>query len=491
FALAFMGALVWSLKGFRPPTTAAADRRLETDGGLAHRPFAALADAPATPLDEDAAALWRAHQDQARQAADTARVRRPSPGLHRRDPYALRLAVLFAVLSGLALAGRDAPMRLAAGFAPQMGPAGARVQLDAWITPPAYTGAAPILMSGPRGASGPDAALEAPAGSILSIRLAGGRGAAELSLRGDRLAGSVLRLEAAEEGGRTIDVDLTESVTAHLRQGRFSQRWRIDVAPDAAPQATFSADPETDERSRVTLAFAVADDYGVAKAELRMRLAPDQVMPEDAPPLSPEALSQTRAEAVPLSPARPRSGEQTASLDLTAHPWAGLDVDLTIAVVDEAGQWGSSAPRRVKLPERDFFAPMAQAVVEQRRTLTVAPRHWPNAVQAFEAMTLGPELFYETARDYLLVRTAYWRLLYSEGENLEAMADRLWDLALRLEDGDLSLARRALEAAMEALRAALERDAPADEIASLTDDVRMALERYLAALTADALSRGE
>ena len=66
--------------------------------------------------------------------------------------------------------------------------------------------------------------------------------------------------------------------------------------------------------------------------------------------------------------------EGKASQDLTAHPWAGLKVRMTLAARDQAGQTGLSEPYEFILPERNFTKPLAKAVVEQRKKLVREPR---------------------------------------------------------------------------------------------------------------------
>ncbi len=58
-----------------------------------------------------------------------------------------------------------------------------------------------------------------------------------------------------------------------------------------------------------------------------------------------------------------------ASQDLTAHPWAGLKVRMTLLARDQAGQTGMSHPYEFVLPERKFTKPLAKAVIEQRKKL--------------------------------------------------------------------------------------------------------------------------
>ena len=65
--------------------------------------------------------------------------------------------------------------------------------------------------------------------------------------------------------------------------------------------------------------------------------------------------------------------EGKATQDLTAHPWAGLKVRMTLAARDQAGQIGLSEPYEFILPERNFTKPLAKAVVEQRKKLVREP----------------------------------------------------------------------------------------------------------------------
>ena len=95
---------------------------------------------------------------------------------------------------------------------------------------------------------------------------------------------------------------------------------------------------------------------------------------------------------------------------------------------------------------------------------------------------------------FLALRTAAQRLRLSGragllAEALEPVQQLLWDTALRIEDGDLSLAERALREAQEALREALANGASDEEIARLTEELRQAMERYLAAAQQQILER--
>lgn len=173
FAAALVLAFRQGFTRFPTPDAAAVDRRLERETGLKHRPLAALQDQPATQ-DPEGLALWQAHQSRMRRMIGRLRVGTPRPGLAARDPRALRALVLVAFCAALFAAGGDAPALLARSVIPHFGSAAppAALRVEAWVTPPAYTGAPPIFLP----AQGGSATI--PAGSRLQVALSGGLGAA-------------------------------------------------------------------------------------------------------------------------------------------------------------------------------------------------------------------------------------------------------------------------------------------------------------------------
>ncbi|MBR0672482.1 DUF4175 family protein, partial [Neoroseomonas soli] len=78
-----------ALRHLHLPALPAAERRLERDSGLPHRPIATLGDRP-TGNDPVALALWQAHRRRAEERLSALRVAPPRPGLAARDPRALR-----------------------------------------------------------------------------------------------------------------------------------------------------------------------------------------------------------------------------------------------------------------------------------------------------------------------------------------------------------------------------------------------------------------
>jgi hypothetical protein len=80
----------------RAPARAAALLRVERATGMLHRPATAFTDTIAVGANDPAAqALWFAHRERLLAALDTLKAGLPSPGLARRDPWAIRfLAIL-------------------------------------------------------------------------------------------------------------------------------------------------------------------------------------------------------------------------------------------------------------------------------------------------------------------------------------------------------------------------------------------------------------
>jgi uncharacterized protein (TIGR02302 family) len=457
-------------RSVRWPARAEALARMEADSRLAHAPLQALEDQPFGGVESG---LWRAHLADMRARADGARASGPRP-VDARDPYALRYGAVGLLVVALVAAGPDRGARFIDAFRPRIGWSGNAALADLWIEPPAYTGKAPIylLKSGEK-LAGLREQVDAPKGSIAVAQVAAQRFALRLTTESETVEG------AKDERGRAT-LQLARSGLLRLKIGRKEGRFPIGVAADEAPSAYFLEDPATTDDARLALAFIAEDDYGIASVRLRMRLDPDQDRPLDSPAFDDAALGAARS--VEIAGLGGPSGERRADADLQSDPWAGLGVIASLVVADAAGQEGASEEARFRLPARPFFNPLARVVVEQRQTLAVAADDWRRAGRSLDALTLAPDRFYESSSDFLLMRTAFWRVMRQDGEGFAKTVEDFWPLALQLEDEALELARRQLEAAREKLRQALENNASDDDIARLVEDLRNAMRRYLEAL---------
>ena len=481
-ALTAVGLAVRGLARMRWPTREMALRRLETAGRLPHRPLATLADTPVGGAEGTGGALWAAHLERARKAAARARAGAPRPDAARRDPLALRGAVVLALAAGLFVAGADAPTRLARALDIDLRlPAPPPAHVDAWVTPPAYTRVAPVFLTA--GDAGVPDILDVPAGSVLTLRVSGG-GEVVLDAPGQEPVesdpGQAPR--AADASVRETRLALAADGTVTVTEAgvpRFAQAFAI--TPDRAPEVRFREEIGITQNYALRFVYAAEDDYGVERLEARISL--DNA--DAAEPL-----------VIPL----PYSGERTAVTgetfrDLTSHPFAGLPVTVQIAARDGGGNTGLSDPVSMVLPERVFMHEVARALVEQRKVLTLTPERRDKVAAALDAILLYPDGLFERVTPGLGIAVAAARLRADRSpEGLASVQAMLWEIALALEEGDASMALADLRAAQEALERALQEGASDEEISRLMDQLREAMNRYMQEMARqmmEALQRGE
>src|SRR3954469_11484655 len=146
FGLALPAGLWPFLRRRRPDRGAALDR-LDRDSGLKHRPARALEDTLALGSDDPGArALWDLHRRRAEAVIGKLRVAPPSPGMARRDRYALRAAAVVTVAASAFIAGPEIGARLRAAFDWRAPAAAPSFRIDGWIDPPLYTRLPPLMI---------------------------------------------------------------------------------------------------------------------------------------------------------------------------------------------------------------------------------------------------------------------------------------------------------------------------------------------------------
>ena len=465
--------LLWrGLAGLVPPDATAADRRLERDSGLFHRPLAALSDRPATN-DPTSLALWRAHVIRGLAGARRLRLRWPHPGLAAFDLRALRHAILLGILATLVIAGRDAPGRLAAALEPGLPrPAAPReVQTQAWITPPAYTGQAPVFLKQDH------TAVSVPVGARLTVNLTGGASVPDLVVDGVRTAFTTL-----DQTSFQVDTTLgNDARVVVARDGQELATWQISVIPDRPPVAWWTEPPGRSETGpRIRLPWSATDDYGVTKlhAELRLTARPG------APPLE---------IAIALPGGAPKSAHGIHPHDLIAHPWAGLSVSARLVAEDASGQTGTSDAATFDLPERAFHNEIAKALIEMRKGLSVHPDDHDGALGVLDGMMQKPELFGTDFGAFLNLSAIYYLMVRNNTPEMvpEAQA-RMWDLALHMEEGQTEESARELEAARQAARDAMEKlrqeptDANRQALEQRLKELQEAIDRHMQAMMQEA-----
>lgn len=505
FVVLFAAAAL-PLARLKRPDDGEALTRLDSHSALAHRPATALSDSLATrPDDPVGAVLWRAHLARAMAAAERLRAGLPAPGLARRDPYALRALALLALFATVFMAPGEHLSRIRAAFDWHALTPPTPFRLDAWVDPPSYTGRPPVVLPGLRWDDPTTlnaAALQVPAGSVLVVRGAG------VDVSALKLEGGITPEEVAPGGTKAGATAADQGQAAERRfvirdtgdasfTGPDQRRvmWHFKVVPDTTPSIAFAKPPQPGARNTLQLTYRVEDDYGVKEAEALLSPLPPE------PPLFPRPGAP--APRVPDKPLVPppevklslppggRSGTAQTSKDLLAHPWAGATVKLMLRARDEAGNEGFSETRTVRLPSRAFTKPLARALIDERRLLAFDARNRRRLVAVLTALTDFPEQFAPPASEYLGLRAALAKAKYARNDDdLRALVDYLWEMAVAIEDGTLTEAERTLKAAQEALREALERGASDEEIARLTQDLRAAMDKMMQQLAAQARRDG-
>ncbi|HHZ09722.1 MAG TPA: TIGR02302 family protein [Rhizobiales bacterium] len=488
FGVAALAALV-PLRQFRLPRTAEIDRRIERANRLAHTPVSAQSDRLAGREDAFSAALWREHQKRLAATLGTLGSDLPRAGLPERDPLALRAVPALLLVIGFAFSFGPFGGAVADAFRPAPGPDLPPPRIDAWVTPPAYTGKAPLFLTteaatteASAGTAAGNAAakvITVPAGSVVTLRVTGGSGEETLSLADadgttrDIAPAAGTPVSTGSSTARQFAWPLDRDGTLALRSGeRRLQSWAFAVTPDGAPKIRFADEPKRAVNGALELAYEIEDDYGAASARAEFTLAEPQ---------APGARPLYGAPEMPLSlPRRGKGPAAKATRDLTEHAWAGANVSLTLAATDEAGQEARSETRTLVLPERTFTNPLARAVAEQRRILALDANRKGRVLDIIDAITLRPEDTFPTMSHYLALMSARTRLkMATSDDQLREVADYLWEIALGIEDGDLSVAEKRLRQAQEALKQALENGSSDEEIDKLMRELREAMNEFL------------
>jgi uncharacterized protein (TIGR02302 family) len=503
FGLAGAAALI-SLVSVRWPSRAQAIQRVESISGVRHRPASSYEDTLSHGgADARTAALWKVHRQRLAESLGRLRVGTPTPRTDRRDPFALRALLLLTVLVLTIVVGDSAADRLWSAFRLSPLAKGAEARLDAWITPPAYTGKPPIMLADgglslarapePRQA-GP---ITVPDRSVLIVRASGaGMSGLKLEVAGEGSAPQQLEAPAPVNSAEVMELKLEVRTSGTVRVssgGTQVASWSFTVTPDHTPKIVLTKPPERSARGALKVFYKAEDDYGIVAAEARIK----RILPKPDTSSTAWARPEKKGAKLPyerppvislrLPRSYPKLAEGHSLHELGDHPWAGMKVELTLIARDLAGQVGRSETIEITLPERRFTKLLARAVVEQRRKLVEDSRDRLQVARALDALTTEPAGFIDDLQVFLGLRSAYWRLLRDDtraGRN--SVIAQLWHVALRIEDGDLSDAERALRAAQEKLQQALRDGASDEEIARLMQELRQALAQYLDQLARQA-----
>ncbi|MBO6903047.1 MAG: TIGR02302 family protein [Rhizobiaceae bacterium] len=473
-----LAAAAWPLTRYRAPGPAEIDRRIERSNALRHAPVTTLADRlSGNERDAFANALWQEHRRRMAESLGRLEGDMPRARIPERDPWGARALVALLLVTAFAYSFGPHGGSILDAFRTPAGADPVPARIDAWVTPPPYTGRAPVFLTA-EGNSERDI-FRIPEGSEFAVRITGG--ARETLVYEDEAGIAEIAPEdgflpegAPVPASHQFSGTLIRSGILSLSSGEESLRsWTFEVIPDTAPQIRFAGDPKRAVNGAVELQYEIEDDYGATEATSEFVLA-------ERP--APDARPLYSAPEMPLALPRRGSSDITArtNRDLTQHPWAGVPVDLTLTVTDAAGQQGRSETKQFALPERAFSNPLARAVIEQRRLLALDANRRRQVLELMDAVTLRPEDTFDNPSHYLGIMTARTRLIMAEEDDeLRGVVDYLWEVALGIEESDLTAAQRRLRQAQEALRQALENGASDEEIEELMAELREAMQEFL------------
>ncbi|MGB1234447.1 MAG: DUF4175 domain-containing protein [Planktomarina sp.] len=444
--------------------------RARVDAQMAGQPLQALTDTQATAVDDPAVqAVWDAHLQRMQTRAAQAQAVHPNLQVSKFDPYALRYTALLIAIVGLlfgtAFSSRD--VVLAGGDIAAVGPS-----WEGWVRPPAYTRKPSIYLNDVIGER-----LIVPEGSDVIIRLYGEVGA----LTVDETISARIEVESAADEVQNFTAQ--QSGTLAVR-GDFGAEWAITTVEDKAPQVQLSARFEMDENNRINQRFLARDDYGVTEGRAFVTLMLDEVKRAHGLKADPIARGPVELQ-LPLSITGDRTQfEETLREDFSKNPWVGLPVQIVLEVEDINGQVGRSASVETELPGRSFFDPLAKAFIEQRRDILWTPENARRVAQVLRAVSLNPEDVFRQVDDVATLGGIIQKLEAIDAsltppEQIDEIAEDIWQLAVSIEDGDLADAAAALERAQEKLAEAIRNGASAEEIQRLMDELREAQQEFM------------
>ena len=240
-----------------------------------------------------------------------------------------------------------APKRIAAAFDWHGVVSPANYRIDAWVTPPAYTGRPPLILPGLRPgeqsqarAHGP---VTVPAGSTLVVRATGQSGL-DIAVKGGIAEAQAEAKPQAPKGTEERHFTITAAGTATVKGGGDDVVWTFNAIPDRPPTIALAKEPEPQLRGSLLLNYKLEDDYGVVDAQATFERKTPRAGGERAKP--PRPLFDAPDFTLVLPQARTRDGAGQTTKDLSEHPWAGVDVAMTLVARDEANNEGRSTRTR-------------------------------------------------------------------------------------------------------------------------------------------------
>lgn len=478
YACAF-GLIVYGFLRLKAPSGREIDERLAKSNDLKYNPLLLLRDHLANPFRKMTRRIWATQISKAYEQSENLRLPRPRFQWIKHDKYALRFALILALICAFITSGHNWDKRLNNAFIPDISaflfPSDSKPVLK--VIPPEYTALQSRLYEYN---SQNDEIVNIPQGSTLEIKVSAYRVKPKVSFNNHSYpmtpdSGDLYTYNMKPKALADTPADKTMAVK--VTHGFFTRAsWETKVIADQPPEVMLTEPPVETRLQALSLPLTLKDDYGVRHLELRIN--PGEVMLD--PPLG-DSLTRQRL-------VKTKSGQTNLSpvFDLTDHSWAGLPAKITLTAIDDKNQRSDPVEMETILPERSFEHPIAKRLVEFRKKLAWRPVH-AAASTAYEIRTLlmFPEEMQNDSVVFLGLQSAATRLENNPSiETARETIDLLWALALKLEDGNLTLARRALERAHRELSDALENKNLSEKQAKdKLDGLRGALNDYVKELS--------
>ncbi len=273
----------------------------------------------ANSTDPFAQALWSEHRKRMATRIANLQSGLPETRIAERDPWALRGVAALLLVIAFAFSGGPLGGRISDAFLSHAASNAIPPRIDAWVTPPRYTGHAPLLLT--TASNSADTQFSVPQNSTLVVRIIGGSGSEALTQKlsdgksVEIAARETPKIEDSATGKatpRNFELTLDQNSSIDLVNGRSAlSSWGFTIIPDQPPAIRFTKEPSSAVNGTMDVFYEIKDDYGAIAAQAKI---------EQALPAEKDARPLYSAPELPL--ALPRRGEQAKETKTTegSHP---------------------------------------------------------------------------------------------------------------------------------------------------------------------------
>ncbi|MEC6996760.1 MAG: DUF4175 family protein [Pseudomonadota bacterium] len=210
------------------------------------------------------------------------------------------------------------------------------------------------------------------------------------------------------------------------------------VIEDLKPKVNFISNPETVNGVSIKFLIQANDDYGIVEAKVEF------LKPEEFDHFKEDLLTYD------LQVFKEKKNKLLKSLffkNMSSHIWAGSLSNVKVRVYDDLNQ-EAAVLKSIKIPEKEFFSPVAKKIYTIRSKLA------KNHISLNKATTVINNLFLQSKEIYLdkLINDKYENALaiLEELDQIplsyeSTLYSSLWELALVLEEGKAFSVKKNLE----------------------------------------------